>query len=128
MGRTLRPPRVRDVAELSLVRRSRFWQYVTPMPFSLSFSDDFFFSPEPPENVEPSSRPTSVYQALLSLRDETWQEIAREVFGIDPDFLDIEAVMGKIRQTNTCTGLTSPVEVWIDHEGWYRVEVYDASE
>jgi hypothetical protein len=36
------------------------------MPFSLSFSEDFFCDGEP-DTIRASSRPTSAYQAILSL-------------------------------------------------------------
>ncbi|MEZ6053425.1 MAG: hypothetical protein R3C02_18870 [Planctomycetaceae bacterium] len=32
----------------------------------------------------PSDKPTSVYAALLKMRQETWDRMAREVFDSDP--------------------------------------------
>jgi len=51
-------------------------------------------------------------------------EIAREVFHVDPQYLDAEMVMEKIRQTDTCTTLSPPVALWIDEEGDFLVQVY----
>jgi hypothetical protein len=34
--------------------------------------------------------------------------------------------MQKIRETDTCGDLRSPVDVWIDPEGYYRVMVHEA--
>jgi len=94
------------------------------MPYSLSFSDDFFCDGDPDE-VRPAPRPTSVYQAILSMTDSKWNEIAREVFHTDPDFLDPLTVLNRVQQTNTCANLDSPIQVWIDEDGWYDVLVYD---
>ncbi len=94
------------------------------MPYALSFSEDFFCKTDPDE-VRPSHWPTSVYQAILSMSQAKWNEIAREVFHVKPDVLDPLILLDRIRQTNTCSNLESPVEVWIDHAGWYDVLVYD---
>ena len=99
------------------------------MAYSLSFAQCFFLGDGSmaPEELPISTRPTSVYQALRSLSAEQWQELAREVFGVSPEHLDIETVLARIMATNTCANLDSPVEVFIDAEGWYRVLVYDLS-
>jgi hypothetical protein len=41
--------------------------------------------------------------------------------------VQIYTVMDKIRETNTCGSLSSPVDVWIDEEGYFTVDVYDAN-
>jgi len=94
------------------------------MSYALSFAERFYY-PKDVEQVRTSERPTSVYQAVLSLRQENLTEIAREVFYVDPQYLDVEMVMEKIRQTDTCTTLSPPVAVWIDEEGDFQVQVYD---
>ena len=94
------------------------------MAYGLSFSDAFFW-PDEAEDIAPSELPTSVYQAILSISNEQWEAIARDVFGCDPDYLDPFTVLDRIRQTNTCSNLDSPVEVWIGDEGWYTVAVHD---
>lgn len=98
------------------------------MAFDLSFSQEFFSGHEGESLDEPpdkSDRPMSVLQALVSMTDEEWEELAREVFNCKGEFLQPHTVMDKIRETNTCTDLRSPVCVWIDEEGYFTVEVYD---
>jgi len=94
------------------------------MSYALSFAEQFYY-PEDMEQAKTSERPTSGYQAVLSLSQERLTEIAREVFHVDPQRLDIEMVMEKIRLTDTCTTLNSPVAVWIDEKGDFQVQVYD---
>ena len=94
------------------------------MPYSLSFSEDFFIDGDS-EEVQPSNRPTSVYQAILSMSQAKWNEIACEVFHVKPNHLDPTLVLDRIRQTDTCSNLENPVQVWIDREGWYDILVYD---
>lgn len=95
-----------------------------PMSYSLSFADEFFVHDEI-DSIRPSKRPVSVYQAILSIKGDTWREIAREVFDVPPDGLTPEAVLDKIIETDTCSNFDVPVEVWIDDEGYYSVRVYD---
>ena len=94
------------------------------MAFSLSFADDFYV-PEDLDAVESTLRPTSVYEAILGIREEQWKEMCRDLFKCKSESVDADMVMSKIRETNTCTDLTPPVEVWVDDEGWYTVDVYD---
>jgi len=94
------------------------------MSFALFFAEQFYY-PEDVEQAKTSERPTSVHQAVLSLSREKLTEIAREVFHVDPQHLDAEMVMEKIRLTDTCTTLNSPVAVWIDEQGDFQVQVYD---
>lgn len=97
----------------------------TPMSYSLSFSEDFFVGDDP-ERIEPSVRPTTVYQAILSLQEDTWREMAREVFSLAADQLAPETVLAKIIETNTCSNLEEHVEVWIDPHGTYSLAVYSS--
>ena len=94
------------------------------MPYSLSFSEDFFIDGDP-EEVRPSDWPTSVYKAILSMSEAKCNAIACEVFHVTPNRLDPLVVLDRIRQTNTCSNLENPVQVWIDHAGWYDLLVYD---
>ena len=57
-----------------------------------------------------------------------WNELAEQVFGVDPSQLDLSMVLSKIEETNTCRNLDSPVEVYIDPEGNFTVNVYDPYE
>jgi len=86
------------------------------MTYALSFSRDFIDGPE-------SNPPTSVYGALRQMSQETWADLAERVFGVDQ--LDIETVLRRVEETNTCLNLDSPVEVFIDPEGEFTVQVYD---
>jgi hypothetical protein len=94
------------------------------MSYSLSFADDFYIHDDI-DSIRPSKRPVSVYQAILSIGEDTWREIARDVFNIPPDRLMPEAVLDKIIETDTCSNLDVPVEVLIDADGYYSVLVYD---
>jgi hypothetical protein len=96
------------------------------MLYALSFAPEFFWGTVPVEKVKPNSRPTFVYQAVLSLTKAEWDNLARDVFHCPPDNLDVETVMAKIKETNTCANLDPPVDVFIDADGWYRVRVYEA--
>jgi len=103
------------------------------MSFDLSFSEEFFTDETAPYDTEPSKRPTNVYQAIVSLPEKTKREIGRKILKIPvknlPFWLHSESVdwdiLEKVRETNTCSSLTSPVRVWIDSEGDYSVLVYD---
>ena len=106
-----------------LVRVAICWS----VSYALSFSPQFFLADDP-DVIKRSERPTCVYQALLSMRQETWDAMARDVFGCDPARLDPFTVMDKVRETDTCSNLDSPVQVWIDAEGWYDVLVYEEPE
>lgn len=99
------------------------------MAFELSFSPEFFIGPHDLEGVEfDKERPTSVFQAIHAMSDEDFDVMAREVFDCEPDFVDAEMVLSKIQETNTCRDLRSPVEVFIDEEGWHTVRVFDGGD
>lgn len=93
------------------------------MPYALSFSPEFFRQEDcgPPD----VRRPTSVEQAVMNLSEEIWAALAEDVFGLDSSQLDVETVLRKIEETNTCRNLDSPVEVFIDPEGDFSVLVYE---
>jgi hypothetical protein len=100
------------------------------MTYALSFAPDFFWGdgPDSPSALKPSARPTRICQAIVSLRQETWDAMAEHVFGIDSAVLNLSTVMAKIAETNTCRNLYSPVEVFIDAASDFSVLVYDPSE
>ena len=97
--------------------------------YALSFAPEFFWGDGsvPPDELPRSDRPTSVYQALVSLPEETWATIARDVFNCPPKNLDVPTALVKVEETNTCRNLDSPVEMFIDADGFYTVLVYDDS-
>jgi len=102
------------------------------MSYSLSFSESFFADETFPYDTEPSNRPTTVYQAIISLPKAEQLAIAREVMKSPHPVLYVMSesfasdVLDRIRETDTCADLSSPVEVYIDPEGWYSVQIYDA--
>lgn len=100
------------------------------MSFSLSFAPEFFFGEGEPYDSDrgESKRPDSVWQAICSMSKEDWADLARNHYDIDPKFLIPETVLESIQETDTCSNLDSPVEVWIDPAGNYRLFVYDSIE
>lgn len=94
------------------------------MSYALSFASEFFWGKVPVEKMKPSDRPTSVYQAILSLTDEQWAALARGEFGIEPNDLDVETVLQRVINTDTCRNLDAPVEVYVDRDGFFSVLVY----
>jgi len=100
------------------------------MSYGLSFSDSFFWPDL--DTVEPSDEPTTVFQAVISLPRSERLEIAQNVLGVEsPEFyVDSEEfdfdVMERIRETDTCDDLCSPITVYIDAEGYYSVTVYES--
>ena len=97
------------------------------MAFELSFSPEFFIGPYDLEGVDfNKERPVSVYQAIQAMSDEDFVSLAEDVFDCSPDFVDVDTVLNKIQETNTCRDIRSPVEVYIDEGGYHSVFVYDA--
>lgn len=105
------------------------------MAFSLSFSPEFFYATGEPYDradlaLNADGNPYSVYSALclMQAKDKrAWNRMARDVFGCPGTQLQPETVMDRIHETDTCGDLTPPVDVWVDSDGYHRVEVYDAS-
>jgi len=90
------------------------------MSFSHSFSADFY------DGVYGTrKRPACVREALEVMPKRKWNSMCRDVFHCKPEYVDVDTVMAKIVETNTVSNLDSPVEVWIDEEGYYRIDVYD---
>jgi hypothetical protein len=99
------------------------------MAYELSFTPEFFVGPHDLDgsiDFDNLEAPTSVYQAVKAMSDEDWWSMADEVFdGRPPELITVEMVMDKIRETNTCRDLRSPVEVYIDEEGYHSVLVHE---
>jgi len=76
-------------------------------------------------NMWGNEEPVSVWQAINAMPEDDWASMARDVFGVDPELLDAHTVLEKIMETRTCTDLRPPVEVWIDEDGVYTIEVYE---
>ena len=98
------------------------------MAYALSFAPEFFWGDGEvaPDQLPRSERPTSVYQAILSLTDNQWAALARDVFNCLAGDLDPETVVLKVQETNTCRNLDSPVEVFIDPDGCHTLLVFDS--
>lgn len=96
------------------------------MSYELSFSPEFFFGDN---DDDPALHPTTVRAAVFAFQKrqpDGWIAMCEEVFpNVPVDRVDVEMVMSKIRDTNSCSDLRSPVSVWIDEHGWYQVLVYD---
>lgn len=100
--------------------------------YELSFSPEFFFAEGEPYDGGPdlpAKKPISVWSAIETMRladPDRWADLAKEVFDLDrPDYLTPEAVMDKVQETNTCGDLSSPVDVYIDPDGYFTLDVYD---
>lgn len=99
------------------------------MSYELSFGPEFFYAEHDDHFGGETERPTTVYAAIRSLakfHPEYWQRMVADVFPTVPaDRVDADMVMEQIRKTNACHNLQSPIEVYIDEEGWHSVTVYD---
>ncbi len=99
----------------------------------LSFTEEFFSGDGEVDmySIEPSERPTSVLQAIVSLDRETQEGIARDILGAeDPKmYVNCESfpfdVLERVKEVNACDGLESPVRVYLDDEQCYYVDVYE---
>jgi hypothetical protein len=98
------------------------------MAYALSFAPEFFWGDGSvaPDELRRSDHPTSVYQAILSLPDEQWAQLARDVFNCPREDLDPETVICKVQETDTCRNLDNPVEVFVDADGWHTLLVFDS--
>ena len=96
------------------------------MAYSHSFSPEFYGDIYEPDGL--TSRPTTVAQAIVSMKElerNQWDRTAKEVFGVPGEHLLEDEVFEKIIETDTVSNLTSPVEVWIDEDGYYTLLVWD---
>lgn len=105
------------------------------MSFSLSFSPEFYLATGEPYDradlaLNADGEPYSVYSALSLMqlkRKRDWHRMAKDVFDCSGDDLSPETVLDKIHATDTCGQLHNPVDVWIDSEGHYTVDVHEAT-
>lgn len=96
------------------------------MTYALSFSNDFLVGDG--SALQPSSHPTSVLQAILSLSDVERSRIARDVFRVPPNRLSAEMILDRVIATNSCENLDSPVCIWIDPAGIYTLLISDETQ
>lgn len=105
------------------------------MSFELSFSPEFFLAEGEPYDrsdlaLNADGEPYSVYSAicLMQRKDrKKWNRMAREVFGCTGVRLNPETVLERIQETNTCGTLSVPVDVYVDSDGSYTVDVHEAT-
>ena len=72
-----------------------------------------------------TGRPESVLQALVEISGDQWEVMIETIYlDYDIDDVSIEDVMTLIRETNTCGGLDSELDVWIDEAGDFKIKVY----
>ena len=105
------------------------------MSYGLSFSEEFFVGNGEYDyyKMPASATPTSVLQAVVTLDRDELSKIGVDVFGYTQEVAEIWAdsescamdIVDKVRQTDTCDSLQSPVNVYIDSDGFYSLSVYD---
>ena len=72
-----------------------------------------------------SERPSTVQQALVFMDNDKWNKMVDNLFEeYDRDEVVVNDVMTLIRETNTCEGLDSELDVWIDEAGDFKIKVY----
>ena len=92
------------------------------MAYAHSFTARFYGDPY---SATPSDRPTTVADALASVADNEWDLMCHDVFGCAGEYLDVDTVLERIRETDTVSSFQPPVEVWIDDDGVHTVLVHD---
>lgn len=101
------------------------------------FSEDFYGDVS--TRTSPPGHPENVADAIHDFWEadrERFKEMVADLLVGDvlsaiDDFLPediVLVVMDKIRETDTVTDLSAPVEVWIDDGGYYTVSVHDPAE
>lgn len=99
------------------------------MAFDLSFTQEFFFGEGYDyDNPPPKSElPTSVLQALVSMDRLDWEDYCQEELHVGSEASTaLPRAMKRIRGVDTCTSLSSPVEVWLEGQGHWTLMVYSA--
>ena len=102
------------------------------MSYEHSFTTNFYYSGcadstrREDLTAKERRRPTCVYMAVLAMPRRQWNRMCKACFPtVPPDMVDADMVMDLVYETNTVSNLNSPVEVWIDAEGWHTVQVWD---
>ncbi len=98
------------------------------MSYELSFSQDFFGYGETKHSIEDNPKALNLYTAIRDLVLKRIPDPAINLLnmvGIHVVRRDVtEALYNKAVIVNTCSNLNTPVEVWLDEEGYVTVEVY----
>lgn len=101
-----------------------------------SFSPEFFLAEGEPYDrsnlaLDKDGNPISVYSAICLLKEkdpERWKTLAEEEFEVPAEMLTADAVYERALEIDTCGDSRTPVDVWLDAEGWITVDVYDGPE
>ena len=57
--------------------------------------------------------------------EEEWGVMCRDLFpDDDTEDISVTEVLELVRKTNTCSNMDTPVEVWIDENGYHTVRVW----
>ena len=91
-----------------------------------SFSPEFWAKDDYACILGPGERPINIEQALWEMDIASWTDMVAELYPhCEPQNVGVDDIITIIKETNTCSNLDSPVEVWIDKEGDFRIKVYD---
>ena len=99
--------------------------YYKTSTYGLSFSPEFFGDPY---SSTSTPHPTTVADAIAFMKShdpDQWEDLAENLFGVPGELLGEDDVFEKVLETDTCGGLQPPVDVWIDPEGWYTLDIHD---
>lgn len=95
------------------------------MAYELSFTSDFFGDCYNSAKPDEGCNPITVCEALMAMPEQDWADMCRDVFDCEPEFVELDTALQKVIETNTCSNLDSPVEVWIDDEGFWTIQVFE---
>ena len=81
------------------------------MAYELSFSESFF---------------VALRCACAAIDEDTWQQWCDDEDSPFNEFMDGDDLLLLATEVNTCSNIDArgPIEVWLDSEGWYTVDVY----
>jgi len=96
------------------------------LAYAHSFSADFYGDAYYGEYEHRSRRPVDLSEAIFSMTKREYRKLCRRKFnGFEAG---VEDIMLMAIETDTVSNFDSPVEVWIDPDGDFRVLVYDWEE
>lgn len=96
------------------------------MAFDLSFSPEFFFQEGEPYDrhdlaINEEGNPISLWSAIEMLSDSELESISKV---LNVQSISSEMIISQIEKVNTCSNLNSPVEVWVDKNGYIKIKVW----
>jgi hypothetical protein len=99
------------------------------MIFPLSFPFEFFINDTDYSLTLNKAKniiyPTSVFQALMAMPLNDWEDLSQYIFNMSGDELDIDMVINQIKNTNMCEYLTDSIQVWVDDAGKFKLKIYE---